>query len=226
MKILALDTSTNFLCLGVFNNGKTGEYNLEVGRKLSALLVPKVKEVLEAAGMKITEVDYFACGLGPGSFTGMRTGIAAIKGFALALNKPVIGISTLDILAKAVGTGPSRIIPMLDAKRNLIYCSFFKNAAGRLAKLKPDLLLSKEELFRMAKPKSIVLGDALNLYRQEILANIKDAVVLDKDFWYPKAHSIIELALERIAQKKFKDAFNIKPIYLYPKECQIKVTKT
>ncbi len=99
MKILSVDTSTKFLTLAVYNEGRVCEYNLETGNRLSVLLVPHIKIVLKAAGMSLRDIDYFACGLGPGSFTGLRIGVSAVKGFSFALNKPVIGIPTLDALA-------------------------------------------------------------------------------------------------------------------------------
>jgi tRNA threonylcarbamoyl adenosine modification protein YeaZ len=102
MRILGIDTSTKFLCLGIYDNGKMYEYNLEVGRKLSSLLAVDIKRTLDAAGLRINEINYFACGLGPGSFTGMRTGISTIKGLSWVNKKPIIGISTLDILAQGV----------------------------------------------------------------------------------------------------------------------------
>ena len=115
MKILAIDTTTHFLCLGLHADGMFYEYNLLVGRNLSRLLTPTIQKVLAAAGLEIADIDYFACGLGPGSFTGMRIGLATIKGLSAVENKPVVGISTLDILAmNAQGQG-RLIVPVLDA---------------------------------------------------------------------------------------------------------------
>lgn len=99
MKILGIDTTTKFLSLGICDNAnpvrntayvdkhnkisngaKIYEYNLEVGRRLSSLLAPTLKRVLDTLGWRIDDIDYFACGLGPGSFTGVRVGLATIKG--------------------------------------------------------------------------------------------------------------------------------------------------
>ena len=248
MKILGIDTTTKFLCLGAYDGAKIYEYNLELGTKHSALLVPTIKRVLDALEWHISEVDYFACGLGPGSFTGMRVGLATIKGLSWATKRPVIGISTLDILAQNVKDSDKNIIPIIDAKRNLIYCSIYKKKNRKLSRIKPYMLLSIEEFFKIAKPNSIIFGDAVNLsrrpdftsevgipsrrtsvfrssgtsFKEEIIRRIRGANILDKDYWYPKAHNIIALALERIKEKKFENSFGIRPIYLYPKECQIK----
>lgn len=221
MKILGIDTSTKFLCLGLYDQGKIYEYNLECGRKMSALVTITIKRVLEALGWRINDIDYFACGLGPGSFTGLRITVATVKAMAWSLNKPVLGISSLDILAKNV-TKDGVIVPAVDAKRNLIYCSMYKNKKGILRRIAPYMLLSIDEFLKKLKADSILLGDAAALYKEKILKNISDVTILDKDYWQLKGSNIIYLALKRLKDKKINNAFDIKPIYLYPKECQIK----
>lgn len=222
MKILGFDTSTKFLCLGLYDGAKIYEYNLELGRKNSSLLVVTIKRVLGALGWHIKDIDYFACGLGPGSFTGIRVGLATIKGLTWSQNKPVIDISTLDILAKNARMDNGLIIPIIDAKRNLIYCCTYKAKNGDIKRISPYMLLSENELLKKIKKNAVILGDAVNLYKENILKSEKGVTILDRDYWYPKAHNIILLALERIKQKKFTSPFDIEPIYLYPKECQIR----
>ena len=222
MKILAVDTTTKFLCLGIFVDGKTYEYNLDVGPKSSSLLAVTIKRALDALNLEAGDFDYFACGLGPGSFTGMRVGLATIKGLSWSTAKPIVGISTLDILALNAPESDKTIIPVIDAKRNLIYSCSYKNIRGKLKKISPYALLSKEALFKKIKSPSVLFGDALNLYRDDILKNVRNATLLDKDYWYPCGRSIINIALERIKEKKLDSPFSVNPIYIYPKECQIK----
>ena len=222
MKILAIDTTTNFLCLGLYAGGKFYEYNLETGRNLSVLLVPTIERVLTAAGLRIADIDYFACGLGPGSFTGMRIGLAAIKGLSVARDKPVVGISTLDILAENAPHGSGLIVPAIDARRGLIYCCSYKREHGLLKRKSEYLLLSLDEFVRKFSHKAIVLGDAAALYKDKMQARIKGVNILDKDYWFPKAHNLIELALSKVKAGQFSTAQAVNPIYLYPQECQIK----
>jgi tRNA threonylcarbamoyladenosine biosynthesis protein TsaB len=210
------------LSMAITDGRNCAEYNLEAGRKLSGLLEPTIKRVVDAYGLDLKSVDYFSVGLGPGSFTGMRIGIACVKALAWALNKPVIGVSTLDILAQNVKEEGRLIIPAIDAKRSLIYCSVYKRDKGRLKRLKPYMLISAKEFLKISGKHSIILGDALDLYREYFLKSIDSATLLGKDFWWPKAHNLIALALDKIKNKKISDTFKIKPIYLYPKECQIK----
>lgn len=222
MRILAIDTATKFLSLGIYDKGKVYEYNLELGPKLSSFICVTIKRVLDVLGLKTNDLDYFACGLGPGSFTGMRVGLSTMKGLSWASGKPLIGISTLDTLAMNINEESRIIIPVIDAKRGLIYSSFYKNSNSGAKKISPYMLVSKEELFKKIKSPAIIFGDALNLYRDDILKKFPDAKLLDKDAWYPKAHNMIKLALVRIKEKKTGEAAKINPIYLYPKECQIK----
>lgn len=225
MKILGLDSTTKFLCIAVYDSGRLYEFSLETGPKLSSLIGPSLKRVLDAAGLAVSAIDYLACGLGPGSFTGMRIGIATIKGMACVLKKPVAGISSLDLLAKNVPEIEGYIVPIIDAKRNLIYCSIYKNRNGRLKKVSPYLLLTMEELAKKIKGRAVFLGDAAGLYGNSILANIKGAKILDRDYWYLKPGNIIKLALDRIKQGRIGSSSLLEPIYLYPKECQIKESK-
>jgi len=199
---------------------------LELNRRHSSLLAPNIKRVLDALGWKISDIDYFACGLGPGSFTGVRIGLAAIKGLGWALKKPLVGVSTLDILASNVKLTDTKncafVVPVLDAKRSLIYCSVYKNKKGSLERVAPYALVTLDELCKKIKPNSTLLGDAISLYKEQILKNTKRATLLEKDYWYPAGRNIVILAQERIKKNKVGNAFNMKPVYLYPKECQIK----
>ena len=222
MKILGIDTTTARLCLGLYVDGKFYEYSLQVGRNLSALLVPTIQRVIAALGLKIADIDYFACGLGPGSFTGMRIGLATIKGLSVVKNKPIIGISTLDILAKNAPLKDRLIVTAIDARRALIYCSSYKYEQGSLKRKSAYSLLSLDELVKKFPGKAVILGDAVALYGDALLTRIKNAAVLDKDYWSPQAHNLMELALAKIKAKQFSSALTVKPIYLYPKECQIK----
>ncbi|MDD4953944.1 MAG: tRNA (adenosine(37)-N6)-threonylcarbamoyltransferase complex dimerization subunit type 1 TsaB [Candidatus Omnitrophica bacterium] len=222
MKILAIDTSTRFLCLGLSEGKRIYEYKLELGTKHSALLIPTIKRALDALGWRMPDIDYFACGLGPGSFTGIRIGVATIKGLSWAMGKPALGVPTLDILAQNIKDVEGDIAVALDAKRGLIYCGIYRKKKDKISRLRPYMLLSCQEFFKAVKPGSIILGDAAGLYHQEMAKYIKGVNILDKDSWYPLPYNIITLAMAGIKDKKAASSATLKPIYLYPKECQIK----
>ncbi len=230
MRILGIDTSTKFLCFGVYDSGKICEYNLEAGTRLSDLLVPTIKRILDNLDWRARDIDYFACGLGPGSFTGLRLGMSAVKGMAWSVKKPVIGVPTLDIIANNALSKDGVIVPIIDAKRGLVYSAIYKVKSRIAKRITPYILLSIDELVKKIKAKIsgarisaiLICGDGLDLYKEKILRNIPGASIEDKDCWYPRGHNIIESALEKIKEGKINNAFDIGPIYLYPKECQIR----
>ncbi len=232
MKILALDSSTRYMALGLLDGNRVCEYDMLAERKLSSLLGPSVRRVIEALSWKMKDIDYLACGVGPGSFTAVRIGMSFMKGLAWSLRKPVAGISTLDSIA---GNAPASgyIVPVMDAKRDLVYAAVYEAGGHLPRRVSPYLLADKDGLFKAVKknvPRSrketvTFLGDGLDLLRNDIPLRTPGAVLLDRDYWYPRGHVIIELARERIRAKKLSDAFTIKPVYLYPKECQIRIVK-
>ena len=222
MKIFGIDTTTRFLCIGIYDNGKVYGYNLQLGRMHSRLIMVSVKRLLDALSWRIGDIDYFACGSGPGSFTGARIAAAAIKGLAWSLNKPVISVSSLDILAANAADWRGIIMPAVDAKRGLIYTSIYSSKNGRIKRIAPYMLLCVEDFLKKIRPDSAVFGDALALYREKILRQKKSVRLLDRDYWQLAGSNIIAPALEKIKHGRLNNAFDIKPIYLYPKECQIR----
>ncbi len=226
INILAVDTSSSKFCLGIVNRkGKTAEYNLLCGIRHTELFLPTVRKALRRLRLSIDEIDCFAVGLGPGSFTGLRISLAFTKGFALALKRPIVGLPTLDVIARNCTSEKRQIVcPVIDARRNLVYTALYEAGGNRsLKRLSPYLLIGIDELIKRARPYESVsfLGDGLSLYQQRIRQRIKGSLFLGEDNWYPEAGRLISLARELIDRGRFIDARRIKPIYLYPKECQI-----
>jgi tRNA threonylcarbamoyladenosine biosynthesis protein TsaB len=238
MNILGIDTSTKFLCIGLRQGSGIYDYRLNLGRGHESFLLPAVERILDILKIKPGEIDYLAVGLGPGSFTGARIGLSTVKGMALALNKKVIGISSLDTIAyNAINAlesqftpflraGAGFICPVVDAKRELVYTSLYRNTGNGLKRVAPYRLIPVNRLLKLSPRGTIFLGDALRLYRQDLEAKIRDVVFLDEDFYYPEATNLIKLACARIEEKKFDDVNKLRPIYLYPKECQIRNPKS
>jgi len=225
MKLLALDTTTRFLCLGVYDSGRIYEYTLEAGTNLSRLLTGTLARVLAALGWQPKDIDCFACGVGPGSFTGVRIGLAAVKGLSWALKKPVVGIPTLDIISRNAAGKGRWVVPLVDAKRGLMYCSIYKDNGRGLQRVSGYMLLSKAGLLKKLKPGSLILGDGVGVFGSEIAASGKGALLLTQDYWFPRPYNLVQLALEKFRRRQTTDAFRLKPIYLYPKECQIRDVK-
>ncbi len=129
MRILALDTATSS-CTVAVTSGETvlAELSLQVPRAHSTRLMPLIGQAITESGLAKQELDGIAVGIGPGSFTGLRIGLATAKGLAFGLEKPVVGVSSL--LATAYGTGAQigLVVPMFDAKREQVFTAVY--AAG------------------------------------------------------------------------------------------------
>jgi tRNA threonylcarbamoyladenosine biosynthesis protein TsaB len=225
MKILALDTSTRFLSIGILDGDRICEYNLDFGRRHSALAVPTIERVVEALGWPLSSFDYLACGVGPGSFTGVRIACAIIKGLGFALRKPIIAVPSLDsIAANALFAGRrkfQRVIPMVDARRNSVYFSVYAYTNGRLKRQGPLRLAPISDALAYCTPGSVVLGDALTIYGEQLAAVQGGFEFLDRDCWYPTGRSIVRVALSLLEKNKVTDALSLRPVYLYPQDCQI-----
>ena len=227
MRILGIEASSRFLCIAVSQGAsRVSEFRVDLGKKHSAYILPMLKRILESLKMSWLDIDYFAVGLGPGSFTGLRLSLAVTKGLAYALKKPIVGISSLDILAlgvlHAAELKEMQICPIIDAKRNLIYSSLYALKDGRLKRKQPYRLITLDGLISKTPSRVVFLGDALTLYKDRIKTKRRQAILLDEDYWYPQPGNIIELAKERISANMTDSIEKIKPIYLYPKECLIR----
>lgn len=125
MNILAIDTSTKSANVCLEYNNKITNKSIDNNITHSEKLLPLIDEVLQSSNASLNEIDYLACSLGPGSFTGIRIGISTIKAFAKTLNLPVFCVSSLDILAYA-NTKTNYIISIMDAKNSRIYYCVYK----------------------------------------------------------------------------------------------------
>jgi tRNA threonylcarbamoyladenosine biosynthesis protein TsaB len=125
--ILALDTTSEFGSLAVRRDGETiSEMALHSAEGFAHLIFPAIEEVLRKGGIRLEEIDCFAAASGPGSFTGVRVGLSAIKGLAAALGKPAVGVSNLRALA-SFGDSPLRAA-IIDARRGEVYAAVYDSA--------------------------------------------------------------------------------------------------
>ena len=130
MNYIAIDTSGKHLTLIAEKDGKTYEYfQSDCGVNHSVRLMPALEELLESANMRLADADFFACTVGAGSFTGIRIGVATVKGLAFANKKPVLKITSFDTLAYNIDSG--RVLAVIDAKHNGYYvCPYVDGAQG------------------------------------------------------------------------------------------------
>ena len=222
MIFLAIDSSSRFFSAAISEDKKLiSERNIELERRLSEGLLSVIKDLLKKSGTSLDKIHGFCVGLGPGSFTGLRIGVSTMKGLAFSLKKPLLGVSSLDALAYNAKGFRGLICPIIDAKRENLYSCLYEYNKDRLVKKSSYLLIDLKSLIKKINKPAVFLGDGINLYKKQISQEIKEALFLPSDFWYPKASIIARLGLEKLARAKNFDSARIRPLYLYPKECQI-----
>ena len=219
MKVLAIDTSGANCSVAIMDEEKVVcDFNLSIGKTHSETLLPMVDELCKTSKIDLSDVDVFACGIGPGSFTGLRIGIATIKGFALAQNKPVIGVSTLEALANNIAAFDGLICSVLDARNNNVYAGIFKHKNEKVALQGDYITEDLDTLIEVLKSKNekiMFVGDGATSFRHQF----EDA--LNENALFAPIHlnnqlssSVAKVALERALKNDYDDADMLNPMYL------------
>lgn len=220
MKILALETSAKAVSAAVSEDGKilASGYQ-DTGLTHSRTLMPIVEHILKNTGLTVADMDAIAVAAGPGSFTGIRIGVAAAKGLAFAADKPAVGVSTLAAMARNVAFCDGLVICAMDARRQQVYNALFEAKDGQLTRLTPDRAIALEELAEELRndprPKTVV-GDGAKL----CLAHLAEAGIPCR---LAPAHLVMQnamsVALEAeamAAEGKLVSAQALEPVYLRP----------
>ena len=235
MKCLALDTTTDVCSLALADDsGLIAEYDFAHKMDLSRRLMPNVVSMLRDCGLETKDVQAVGVSLGPGSFTGLRMGVTTAKTLAQALNIPIVGIVTLELLAQQFDYLPDSIIcPLIKVRKGEVYYAFYHASKGTVARMSeyesgPITDVIQQALspahFPSANPKSeirnpkseiIFCGDALELYLPTLSDGLGDrAVPAPAWLCYPKASILARLALERISSGQADDFTTLVPFYI------------
>lgn len=218
MIILSVDSSSSTATCALVKEDKIlGEINLNDKKEHSVILMDLIDSLLSRCNLTLDDIDGFAISEGPGSFTGLRIGMATIKGLAFGSNKPCLAISTLDTLAYNVINFNGIICPIMDALRGNVYTNLYKNNNGKLEAISEANCLSIEELVSILKEKNepiIFLGDGLVKHKDYLLENLNNLSFAPLNSNYPKASSLGELALQLFNSGETQELNKIAPVYL------------
>jgi tRNA threonylcarbamoyladenosine biosynthesis protein TsaB len=183
VKILAIETSTLTGSVALVSDGRLlGETTLSVSVQHSERLMPAVEQLLRDANTPADQVDLFAVAQGPGSFTGLRIGIAAAQGLALARSKPLVGISTLMGLSMNAAFFPGLVVPVLNAFRGEVYFGRYRMVLGRPTPVQDDSVVPLEDflgLLRSCGESALVLGDGVELCQPKFDSRENDKIVIN-----------------------------------------------
>ena len=212
MKILAIDTSSIYASCALLAEGDIrSEAAVNNGLVHSRSLMPMIERCLQNADTDIGQIDVFACVAGPGSFTGIRIGVCAVKGLAQALKKPCAAVNTLDCLRQNFPFA-STVCPIMDARRGQVYCAIYEEKSILLN----SSAMAIEDLLALLKGKNTVfLGDGVKVYKDTIFAALKErALFAPPHLNYTRASSAAFLAMQAAEENKLVSAAVLDAIYL------------
>ena len=218
MLLLAFETSAKAASVALFQEDKLlGESYQNTGMTHSQTLMMMAQDLLKTAGKTAQDVTHVAVAEGPGSFTGVRIGVAAAKGFAWGGELPCCGVSTLEAMALALGAWEGYVCPCMDARRSQVYNALFSVQQGKLERLAPDRAISledlKNELKTLEKPVFLV-GDGSNLCYNTLLESVPNLVIPPEHRLHQRAVGVGLLALQKIAAGESCDGAALTPNYL------------
>ena len=172
MKILAVDSSGLVASAALLEDDTLiAEYTVNYKKTHSQTLLPMVDEIVKMTETDLNTIDAIAVAKGPGSFTGLRIGAATVKGLALALDKPVVGVPTVEGLAMNLFGTEKLICPIMDARRNQVYTGIYRFSGEQLEVVKEQAALGIEELIdalNLIGKEVIFLGDGVPVYQKVI----------------------------------------------------------
>lgn len=225
MLILAVDTSTQSGSVALLDNDSVlVEYLINVGVNHSETLLPAIERILSVTGTEMAKVDLLVLTVGPGSFTGLRVGASTVKGLALAADKPVVGVSSMDALALNVANSAITICPMLDARKKEVYTALYRSdRSGMPKKIVGEMVVDPETFLKGIDYEVIFLGDgAINYCRL-----IKE-ILPDRSYFalphlqYIKASAVGLLGINKFIEGDILDIMTFTPQYLRLSEAEIK----
>lgn len=222
MIILAADTSTSTNTVAVCSETVLlAESTVEAGRRHSERLIETVRWVLSEAGLELKAVTALAVAIGPGSFTGLRVGVATFKGLAAGLGLPLVGVPTLDAMQRNLLITDGVVCPVLDARMREVFAAAYRREDGACAKILPDQVCSIEAFIEQLPGPAWFLGAGATLYRERIVALMPDAQFAPPMHNVPRAAAVAEEAMRRLQDGDAAEAARVAPVYLRKSQAEL-----
>jgi len=231
VRVLAVNSATKVASAAVVNEEEVvGEFFLNTAKTHSERLMPLIDELFKYSDLTLDDVDGFALAIGPGSFTGLRIGLATVKGLAFFTGKPVVGISTLDGLAKNLPLTPGLICPVIYARRGEVYTAIYVNAASGLERISDYMALSPEKLVsllaRLDTGRITLLGDGTEMFTGDMKKILGPGLTLaPAEHRLPRASTVGFLGLERLKRGDKDDLDKLTPYYIRASAAEDRLSK-
>lgn len=224
MIILGIDTATTQVgCALGGQEGVLASFHAARGPLHTEVLTPSIKFVCEQARIEMREVSCVAVDVGPGLFTGLRVGVATAKAIAMALRVPMIGLSSLDLLAYSVRWSGRLVVPVIDARRGEVFWATYRQVSGgvqRLSELhvgKPSELMAD---IQASNEDVLMVGDGALRYKSEFeeVGGVEFATVGNL---YPSPAALVELAQPRALREEFVQPSELQIVYLRKSDAEV-----
>jgi tRNA threonylcarbamoyladenosine biosynthesis protein TsaB len=218
VKTLALETSAKSVSVAVTEDGRVLASSYQnIGLTHSVTLMPLLDGMLQNAGLALSDMDLLAVAAGPGSFTGLRIGVSALKGLAWAEDKPCCGVSTLEAMAQNGRLFEGTVICAMDARRSQVYNALFRCEGGQLTRLCPDRAIGLEELAQELKedenPK-LAVGDGAHLCRDYLNSHGIPCRLAPENGLYQSAVGVALVAEDMARRGETVSGRDLAPTYL------------
>ncbi|MBE6022134.1 MAG: tRNA (adenosine(37)-N6)-threonylcarbamoyltransferase complex dimerization subunit type 1 TsaB [Cellulosilyticum sp.] len=219
MNLLAIDASGVAGSVAYIKNGKlVGEYYFCDKLTHSQTIMPMLEHMKSLIEMDLDEIDAVAVTAGPGSFTGLRIGVTAAKALALALDVPIVGVPTLDVIAHSIYFTEHYICPIMDARRNQVYTSLYKWKGEVFERELDHMATDMDEYLETLKAyegKIIFLGDGVSVHQERIQNVLGNQALFAPSFCMMQHASVLAVMAEKLyTEGKAEDASTFVPMYL------------
>ena len=226
MKILAVETSTMLGGVAVLDEAKglVIETRLNVRATHSERLMKELEHALKQAGLSISELDVFGIALGPGSFTGLRIGLSAVKGLSYATGKPIVSVPSLEAFAWNFPYSAYPVCTMFDARKKEVYAAVFRWREGGFERVMDERSIRPSDLVKGFEGPVIFAGEGALLYRDVIVPAMgENALFPPPPQMVPSPSNVACLGLKKALKGDFAEAVTLVPHYIRKSEAEIKM---
>lgn len=228
MNLLCFDTTSRDASIALLRDEEILlEYNFSSRDNLSALMIPSLEFLLQSLGMKISQIDVFGVAVGPGLFTGIRIGLATLKGLNFAATKPMVGVNTLEALAFKFADSKKTVVPLIDARKGEVYLGCYRFANGEMSVLVPPCLLPVSALASLLVPfaEKVFVGSGAEGHGDFLKSTFPESHLLYRSNFL--ASEIGKIALQRFRRRQVvTDLQKLLPIYLRRPDAENNLAKS
>lgn len=229
MKILAVDTSATAASVAVAEENKLiGEFSINTALTHSQTLMPMVDELLKNTGLSVNDIDAAAVNAGPGSFTGVRIGVAAVKGIAFPKNLPCVSVSTLESMAYNMLGNDCIVCSVMDARCSQVYNALFRVKGCTVTRMTDDRALSLTDLkneLQNINEKVVLVGDGAVLCSKFLGEELENIMLAPFNNRIQTASSVAYAAFEKINNGETVKTDELMPVYLRLPQAQRELNK-